>query len=485
MPAAPDVLSTLVDAGIRYAVWKDLHELEDFTAGDCELDLLVHPADLDALRTHAVEHGYAEFRHHVDIYDGAISHLIRFVQGRHFHLHVHTRLLTGDHIAKEYDLGPLFDAPEQDLFESSVVSAATGLSRVSVVAPEVELAIGAVRLILKSASAGGVKLSELARLRALHAPDRSKAAIERIRSASPLPEQAVACLMDVLAGDDQRLGELAAFAPCFAGLRRLDRGAAFVARWRLRLADALAYRRGLANKVSVRVAPTVAIMGPDGSGKSTLCAEVEATLRKKVSAARIYLGSNSGTYRRLSFIAYLACGALGRLRRALPGLRLLADAHLLAEALLEYAKCRDRVQGIRRGRRLAARGIIVIFERYPLIGLYDYPPLAGAAARGEVDPGPLLARPMRSLLAGIDRLLESEGPADLMLLCRLDFDAIAARRPLRSDEELDIREKLALLESFDFSREPNLQVIPNDGPLEETLADVFDRLGRKLCSRSS
>ena len=473
---ALDVFRALEVERIRYVIWKDVPELAHYRDGDGELDLLVHDADLGRLRNVARQQGYGEYRHHLDIYGGAITHLIRFSEGRYYHLHVHTALLTGDHCAKEFDLTSLFD---DGLFASPHVGGAR------IVSAESEYTIGVVRLVLKAASPSGIKLNELERLRALHCPALWKAALERIARRVPLSEDAANALLAVMEGEDGRLVELARFLPLFDGLRRLGRFDAFEARWRLRIADAIAGLFGLSNKVMTERAPTVAIMGPDGSGKTTLCDALERTLRKKISIARIYLGSNAETYGPFARLAHLAHGAIGRARRVLPGSAFPSDLYNLSLAVLEYAKCRDRVRRIRRGRRLAVRGVVVLFERYPVVGLYDSPTLGARIERGEVRLGRLVAAPVRGLLTRIERLLEAEAWPDVALLCSVDYGRIASRRRLRPDEEKDIRRKLALLRDYVPREGDDLQIVANDGRLSDTLARVFAEVNETLCSRSS
>ena len=146
-----DLFGCLRAESIRAVVWKDLHECESFAAGQGELDLLVHPDDFDRFAELAGAAGYARFHHHIDIYDGAISHWLRFHARGFQHLHVHTRLLTGDHVAKEFDLTRVFG---REIF----APAGTACFGLPVVAPENELAIGLARLILKAGRGRGFKL---------------------------------------------------------------------------------------------------------------------------------------------------------------------------------------------------------------------------------------------------------------------------------------------------------------------------------------
>ncbi len=484
-PAAPletarcvePLFAALEEHGARYAVWKDLDEVEDFGRGDGELDLLVHRADRETFRRLAALHGYAEFRHHIDIYGGQVAHFLRFDAGRTSHLHVHCSLLTGDHTAKEYCLDALF---ADDLLFGGPLHGG-----IRTVDAAVEMAIGLVRLVLKAASPSGVKAAELARLRAVYSPDLFAAAVAVIAKGIELRPPTVDLLRGSLEGEGPAPRGLAGHVGTFAALRRLSPSAARFSKMALRGVDGLAWRMGLANKVLTTAAPSLAILGVDGSGKTSIAGALQDSLRRKVSVKRFYLGGNTGTYTPGTWVTYLLHRASSLASRLLPRSSLLRDLRAVFLAVHELSKCRDRVRRIRAAGRTARRGVIIVFERYPIRRLFDVPRLALELEKGEVELRPLAERLVRSLLLRVDRLLAAAGRADITVMIAADYELISSRRALHELERQDIRGKLDTWEEFRRCDAPQPIVIENAGPLEDALAEVFELLRQRLCSLSS
>ena len=312
-----------------------------------ELDILVHRADRVAFRRLAVAHGFAEYRHHVDVYGGELAHFIHFADGVHHHLHVHYALLTGDHLMKEYRLDELF--VEDLLFKGPPRQ---GIRTVEEVA---ELAIGVVRLALRAGSLSGVKVSELARLRSIYSADLFAGAIEVIERRIALPCAAVERFRAILAGDGRPPRRTRRACGLFSPLRRLSPFRARVSGARLRIVDGVARRMGLSNKVLLTPAPTIAIIGVDGSGKSTVATALQRTLARKVSVRCLYLGGNTRSYTLLTRVAYDVHRASLLASRLVPRSAFTLDLSSILSAHLEYRKCRDRVRRIRSGQRAARR----------------------------------------------------------------------------------------------------------------------------------
>ena len=186
-------------------------------------------------------------------------------------------------------------------------------------------------------------------MRAIDTPDLRKAALERLK-AQGLSGDSVERLGRWLAGDDRAIAALPAMRGAFARDRR---GGAIAIRGRalaLRLVDALARQRGWANKRRVGPAPTLAVLGVDGAGKSRLCRALVDRMAVKVSATRIYLGSNADTYRPLTRLAWWAHGGPRAPREAKAGS---SAARRSARARLGRSRM---VQMSRSSAGLAARG---------------------------------------------------------------------------------------------------------------------------------
>lgn len=474
-PAA--VFAALDREGVRHVVWKDIASVSAFASGDSELDLYVPPADFERFEAIARAHGFASYRNIVDLYRGGVVHLIRIHDRRHFHLHVHRTLVTGDHYAKELCLDSLAD---DSWFTGPHVAA------IRVVPPEVELRVGLVRLISKAATPEGLPAPERERLRALATEEALARAVTDIKRRLGTDTIDVALVRRALDDAPEARARLARAAGALAPLRRVGPGTARAMRWVAEGSNALLRRFGLANKVHAGPAPIIAIVGVDGSGKSTLARGLRDVFARKVSTRLEFLGGNDRTYSPWSWTTLRWSQVAGVARRAAGDPRALRDLHLVSLALFEHAKCHDRVRRIRRSAWLARRGIITVYERYPLKGLFDYPRLAREIERGEFDVDGVAGWIVQRLLASIDEALTSAAAPDAIVLVRVPYQQIAERRVLQAGERRDIDAKFAVMEEFlRGAGAASVIVVDNDGRFEETLARLTNLLNEESCSSSS
>ncbi len=173
----------------------------------------------------------------------------------------------------------------------------------------------------------------------------------------------------------------------------------------------------------------MALIGPDGAGKTTVIDEVVRWLGWRLSLRVSYLGTArpststamiqalSRVVRRLASRATPASGPTSG--------SLSASSNLIA-ALRYLAEARDRERRAREGRRLAANGALVLFDRYPL-------PWVRLPAR-PVD-GPRIAElgdPRRGPLAALRRreeMIYAGIPSpDLVILLTVDPAVALARK---------------------------------------------------------
>jgi hypothetical protein len=449
-----DVFAALEISQIRYAAWKDLGEAAEFVGceGDAELDLWVHPEDCSRFASCVREHGYSEYRNYADVCAGSVAHFIRFQAGRHLHLHAHASLLSGDHDAKSHCFDPFIPGAAGEGMRGPLLGGVRAVPR------SVELELGAARAVAKRQLGGDLGGPELERLRGLGAE-------------TPCSFESL-CELLVRSGAVGRTRRYGSLRCAFE-------------RARVRVTNALAGLLGLSNKRTVGAAPAIAILGVDGSGKSTLSERLHATLAKKTSAQLSYLGGNSTTYSATTWVAYGLWRVTQRVaswgaRDAGGGLT------LAAEALYEYAKCADRVRRIRRANSWRARGVIQVFERYPVPGLFDV-----AYVRREIDDGKVVPRGAAGRFAlrvfeRADRLLARVPPPDVAVVLATPIERIEDRRSLDDDERKDVERKLEMLVQFAPAAAP-LRVISvdNDRSLDETLASLCDLMTELLCSSNS
>lgn len=226
----------------------------------------------------------------------------------------------------------------------------------------------------------------------------------------------------------------------------------------------------------VLLARVIAIVGCDGTGKSTLAADLLADLQAKGPAERRYLGLISGEMgdkiKRLPFIGirlerYLAGKAQRAqdLRQKLPGTGTALVMHLLS---------RWRMTQLRRVMRLSRDGVRVIVDRYPQAEIpgfrYDGP---GFTA----DPDSHWV--LRRLVAREQKLYAWMARHRPALVIRLNIDAETAhvRKPDHSINEL--RDKIAIMPRLTYN---GARVVDIDTrvPYSQVLAAARRMLGTAI-----
>lgn len=176
-----------------------------------------------------------------------------------------------------------------------------------------------------------------------------------------------------------------------------------------------------------RLAPMIAVVGCDGSGKSTLSADLLAWLRQTRDVDTVYLGLRSGELgnrikrwpligrafeRQLSKRAGQARNKEGKI----PG---------APTAFVIYMFSVKRMRAFKRMLALRKHGVTIVTDRYPQIevpGFYDGPGLSAARAEGWLVS--LLARRERAMYA----MMISHVP-DLVIRLNVDVDTAFARKP--------------------------------------------------------
>ncbi len=221
----------------------------------------------------------------------------------------------------------------------------------------------------------------------------------------------------------------------------------------LRSADDAAQRgpTGSAPMPGRACAPTpglVAIVGCDGTGKSSLTNDLTAHFARTRPAVRRYLGLVSGEVgekiRHIPLVgsrleAHLARkAALAQdMRRELPG---------LGTALVMYMLSRWRAIHFQRTVRLARRGILVITDRYPQAQIsgfrYDGPGLG--AQRGQSG---LLQWLVRSEQRVYDRMASCR--PQVVIRLAIDAETALARKPDHAAPEL--RDKIEVMAKLDYN----------------------------------
>lgn len=388
LEAASNLFRALNEAGIRYCHWKSNVRLEKALQGETDLDLLVEREDGNRFRAILSKHGVKRLVAAPGKAYPALENYLGFdpASGELYHLHVHYQLVLGEQFVKNYRL-PL----EKQFLESARMR-----HGVKIPAPELELIVLSLRALLKYRDRDVIK--DILSIRSPGLPGDIVREIKWL-----LPQTSLRRVSEVLeeleivpAGIVLELLQTVSHSPR-AGYRL------YRLRTRLRKAlrpwqrhsrpqAALLYFRELwrRRKSFLKTAPnrkmtpvsggaTLAFVGADGAGKSTMCSLLTQWLSWKLDVHLYYLGSKQPSRR--SAWLYLLFRIARRSQRA--AARRLGEQSLpshwlaiLRQALLyshHLSNGYDRYQRYRRSQRQVAAGSLVIYDRFPLAASLDGP----------------------------------------------------------------------------------------------------------------
>lgn len=473
------LFAALDDAGVRFCHWKSNLHLGLGVAGAADLDLLVSSAHRVSFERVAHDGGFIDLvaprlRALPDIED-----LLGFdgVTGRLSHLHVHYRLVLGEKRVKHHRL-PIEDWLLEDTRR---------IDGIPVPAPEKELFVLYIRAILKSD------------------PRSAFRAMRGVRRYA-VPEEIVEEARWLLAGTDGvRLEE----APVTAGLDVLTEGfdefiarirhdelaPGYVVREKRRLLHKLRpYQRypttvGAVRKVWFRArysrparliarvprkhldhpGPFVAVVGADGSGKTTLVTDLTEWLSWKVETRRIFFGQpkRSVPLRAIRKARYGTAYVGRRWGTVLRSDSMIERVVGSLRAVEWLYVAVGRVGRESLARRSSAVGEVVIAERYPLPEIAETMEVAmdGPRLRG-FSAAPAWA------VAQEERLYDRIGAADPVFLLETDSDTLHARR--LTDDWARLDAKAAAVTTAAASG--RYQAVAADQPYEDVLLDLKRRI---------
>jgi thymidylate kinase len=492
IPALATLLTAFADEGLHYCVWKGSIRAGEALGGRADLDMLVAPEQAGAFREIVGGHGLKRILAGKGSTQHGIEHFLGMDRGtgQLFHLHVYYQLLLGDRLAWNLRL-PL----EREVLRSIRVP-----EGVPVPHPALELSIVCIRTLLKYRTRDAVK--DLLGTRSPGISRQSRNEIEWL-----LDQTSVEEVRDVLASSGQPslvrpvVRFLATFpqAPrsALAWLRlrsELRNTLGREQRWSLPRAT-IAYWGGVWRRRTrlgrrfpkPRMTPasggvTIALVGADGSGKTTVAAALASWLSWKLDVRVYYLGSKSPSptsralavgfraLRRAHRELHRRGGLASRAARPLASLR---DTVL---ALRYLAIGRDRVRRHRAGRRDARAGKVVIFDRFPLEAVstsdhhrtLDGPKISRTLAAGL---GPV----NRALARAEERMYRGIAVPDHLIVLGVSPEVSADRKPDHAFDVVEAKSRAAaeLATLAERGKEP-VSVIRVDAnrPLEGVLLEV-------------
>jgi thymidylate kinase len=402
-----DLVTRLHEEAVPYCVWKGSVRLRAALSGEKDLDLLVHEQSARRLAGILRDVGFKRFPSASGRgVPGVEDHFaVDAPTGTLVHLHLHFMLVP----TRTNPLG--YRMPwERTVLRSRVLAEGHD---VYVASPHVELVLFLVREALaagtrelslgKASRAPCFEGARLAEFRWLVAQVREQRLFEVARD---LLGDEVACLMTAMLGGSPSTGQLAVLcARVEPRLRAYRVRGAFEALrrrvlqwWRLAYAALGLRAPSLAGRTPPGGGLVVTLVGPDGSGKSTLVRELTRWLAPKVRVVSVYMGSGSGRASLPRRFLRLIESIAGSLLRAQRGRRAPAldapeapagselrrrqapgRAAVLWRILKGLALAREQRARLARVEQARRRGAVVICDRFPqaqVMGVSDGPLLS-------------------------------------------------------------------------------------------------------------
>jgi len=362
---------------IRYCHWKSINRMDEVFDGKTDIDLLIDHKDSSAFRSILSSFKAMPVRPRMWMcYPSMEDYLIYdSSSGIFYHLHLHYRLIMGKKNAKEYVL-PLDEyylktRIKHDKYDTYIVN------------PELDLIV----LLLRYSIKYSLFTKYYQKLRNI-----KTAELKEVQFLLPLCNESklikTAKDMDSILGTENEIYNFINhhhYLNLSKNIRKISSLKKSIKKYkRLNSLETLSIRKlrkylnlfaaiGRNNaKHPVQGGVTIAIVGADGSGKTTVTDALIKELRIKLSAKKYYMGFNSRSYslktRILALISYFPRSAKFILKNNLG-----KKINILGQFIIEYGGYLDRKKLYLKALRDKANGMIVFFERYPLKDTIDYP----------------------------------------------------------------------------------------------------------------
>ncbi len=321
LPMVRNLIRRLEREAILYCHWKSNEHLKAAVCGDTDLDILFDEGQQTRIVELLRQADFARFR---SIWFRRYPAIEDFIgidseKGKVVHVHAHFQLVLGEKLVKSYRLpweSDLLSArvwdQEHEIYRSDPVWEMLLL----VIREAIKLTTRVKHAVHKPSAQSGanremvwlrerVSRQDLRHLAAAYCGPEACRAVDRLHQEG-LSASALAELRRLILPGFQRYRRLSPWQAAGTCLVR-------------KLADPLS--RGLGKTIlpTLPIQRTalgdgliVAILGADGSGKSTVAAEVTRELSRKVAVMRLYLGSGNGSSSLLRWLLSLASRCLCR-----------------------------------------------------------------------------------------------------------------------------------------------------------------------------
>lgn len=381
-----DLFEDLNQQSINYCHWKSNSHLADSIRGLTDLDILVERRQAEQFRRILYQHDIKSVLSPKDKQYPAVEDYLGFDAGTGhlFHLHVHYQLVLGEQFVKNYRL------PLEHSFLTETKIWQEG--NIKIPTPEYELIVLAIRALLKyrdrdalkdilSIKTPGLPASILSEFTYLQTQADMKAIPSILHSLIDFMSPEIITEILALVTQSPRAGYK--LYQLRQKLRRELVPCQYHSRWHVTsqyfgILLRRQFRRYAydSKKTLATGGMTIAIIGADGAGKSTIIGHMRKYLSWKLKSRTYYMGSQEPSFRsKVLHLGVLFWGKAYRagsllLKREHPFNRVLMGFFRLSRNIHHLSISLDRYRRYRTGRQQALQGSIVIYDRYPLTAIH-------------------------------------------------------------------------------------------------------------------
>ena len=478
-PGLAEVLNEFHRQQVSYCYWKSSRRLHAVLAGEGDIDLLVARKDQHRVQVILAERDFKLFPSVADRDHPATLSFLGYDErgGELIHVHLHFRLIVGERLLKNYRI------PWEEVLLARAILHPT--LEIRILEPTCEAVLLVVRACLELRRLDPMTLYVWQATTRKFALDRAELAARvdrttlRDHAAELLSEDLAELVADAFYSEQpletqvrlrRRIREHFAAHCSYNAVEARVRNAGRALLW---VAGSLNKHALHAPRPWNRRAPgggcVVAIIGVDGSGKSTSVATMRTWLGSKVDVVPIYFGTGDGRPSLLLRPFKLTMPLIMRVLKSKPKPKVASHGKisgpapgLLYSMLLmvwAVAVALDKRKKLVAAQRGANRGLIVLTDRYPqnqILGFNDGPLLTRLTAV------PHWLRRFEGAVYALARSL----PPDLVIKLVVTPETAARREP-----EMDpavIRKRIAALQQLEL---PVARVVCVDA--EQPLAEVI------------
>lgn len=206
----------------------------------------------------------------------------------------------------------------------------------------------------------------------------------------------------------------------------------------------------------------IAILGSDGSGKSTQLKELQAIFSKKIDVATFYLGSNKGSKSKVRKVLENIHS-----KKIVLSNKLLRDVIVL---LIAFTAAFEKTNRINKAYKLKKKGVLIIFDRFPQNETYGY------------NDGPLLKKMTNSKNIIFRKLGEFEKKLytpPLIKYPNVIFKLIAKPELLAERRNMTIEEiskKQGSIIALSYNNSPKIVTIDANQKIEAVTSDILKEI---------